>query len=114
MGIINMRTFFAAAFVATATASDMTTEQLIEYVNGFLDGIGASEDVHDCFNDDVGTELEDVMELFIQNDDCKVDGLEISQIWGLGTCLADLANLTKDIGDGLLKCASFDMTSDDE
>ena len=79
-----MRSLFAAAFVAHTQAENLymfsdrtlTAEDMMAMTTGFLHGLGVSQDVKDCFNGEVGTELEAVVTLFMQSEDCQIESLD--------------------------------------
>ena len=113
-----MKLFYTAAFVAYVQAGDheLTYKDMEDLVDGFLHGLGYTRDVMSCFGGTIGDNLEEVMTHFLESHDCQVDiyTVNMDTVWGLKNCFSDVANITKNIGDGLQQCTEFDFTSEDK
>ena len=70
-----MKTFFTAAFVAYVQADDhdLSYKDMEDMATGFLSGLGYTKDVMSCFTGEVGNNLEQVIEHFMESNDCSVD-----------------------------------------
>ena len=83
---------------------------------GFLHGIGYTGDVMNCFSGEIDDNFEEVMNHFIESNDCQVDpyNVGLNTLWGLKQCFVDVANIVGDIGNGLMECTDFDFTAEDQ